>query len=221
MSDAVAALAPYVNSWPLLVAPIVGIALSVTGILIARRTESRLARRVGILVQALTLGAQSLVAVGFLAFLISTFLASRRERFLIPAGYMGDVYVIYNVADGELPSQGETTFRVPPDGIVRSRGPMFTGPTRTAYFYEQADGSLEKIGKIWVTTIPETPENVSDKMNTIIFFPRTGTLQASATACMIEFEQFYVGTKAHLFSEYHQKNLYEDLAQHPVSCTAK
>jgi hypothetical protein len=223
MLGAMAALAPYIYSWPLIVALIVGIALSVTGILAARRTESRLPRRVGILVHASTLGLHSLIAVGFLAFGVSLLLTSKPERFLIPAGYMGDVYVIYNAADRQPTRQtrGETTFHVPRDGIVRFGGPMFPGPTRTAYFYEHDDGTLEKINNLWLSTISQTPENLADKTDIGVFFPRSGTVQGSSTGCPVQFEQFYVGTKAYLLSEYHKKNLNEYLTQHPIPCAGK
>lgn len=223
MLGAMAALAPYVYSWPLVVVLIVGVALSVTGILFARRTESRLPRRVGILVHASTLGLHSLIVVGFLAFVVSLLLTSRRERFLIPAGYMGDVFVIYNVADGVPAKQarGETTFRVPRDGILRFEGPMFSGPTRTAYFYEHDDGTLEKIDELWLSTISQTPENLANKADIGVFFPRSGRMQGSSTVCPVQFEQFYVGTKAYLLSEYHAKNLNEYLTQHPIPCAGK
>jgi len=223
MLGAMAAMAPYIYSWPLVVALSVGIALSVSGILVARRTDSLLSRRVGILVNASTLGLHSIIAVGFLAFVVSTLLSSRRERFLIPAGYMGDVYVLYNVADGAPATQahGEATFRVPRDGVVRVEGPMFLGPTRTAYFYEHSDGTLEKIDNLWLSTIPETPENLADRKDIGVFFPRSGTGQGSATACPVQFEQFYVGTKAYLLSEYHEKDVNQYLAQHPIPCAGK
>ena len=223
MMGAMAAMAPYVYSWPLVVALIVGIALSVTGMLVARRIESRLSRRVGILIQAATLGLHSVIAVCFLAFTVTLLYTSKRERFLIPAGYMGDIYVLYNVADGESARKAgeETTFRIPKDGILRFEGPMFSGPTRTSYFYEHADGTLEKINNLWLSTIPQTPENLADKADIGVFFPRSGGVQGSSTACPIQFEQFYVGTKAYLLSEYREKNLNEYLTQHPIPCAGK
>jgi hypothetical protein len=223
MMGAVAAMSPYVNSLPLVVALIVGIALSVTGILVARRIKSRLPRRVGILVQAVTLGLHSIIPVGFLAFAVSLLHSSKRERFLIPAGYMGDIYVLYNVADGEPARQagGETTFRIPRGGILRFEGPMFAGPTRTAYFYEHDDGTLEKINNLWLSTVPQSPENLADKADIGVFFPRSGGVQGNSTACPIQFEQFYVGTKAYLLSEYREKNLNEYLTQHPIPCAGK
>jgi len=223
MWGAMAAMAPYIYSWPLVVALAAGIVLSLSGISVSKRTDSVLSRRVGILVHASTLGLHLVIAIGFLAFIGSMLLRSRRERFLIPAGYMGDVYLLYNVAGGipATKAHGETTFRVPRDGVVRVEGPMFPGPTRTGYFYEHSDGTLERIDNVWLSTIPETPENLADSKDIGVFFPRSGTVRGGATTCPVEFEQFYVGTKAYLLSKYREENLDQYLTQHPVPCAGK
>ncbi len=216
-----AVLAPYINVWPLVVVLILGGAFSVAGIRVAKRTESLVRRRLGFLVNGATLVLHSVIAVALLASITSLLITSRRERFLIPAGYMGDVYVIYNVADGEAArvSSGETIYRIPSTGILRVQGPMDQGSTRTTYYYESNEGTLEKIDNLWPSTIPRTPENLGDDKDLGVFFPRTGTMQGSVNACSIHFQQFYVGTKAHLLSEYREQDLNKYLVEHPVACS--
>jgi len=130
------------------------------------------------------------------------------EIHLIPAGYMGNIYIFHNVPDGEpLKREGRTrVYEIPKDGILRSQSAMNRGWSFATpqYFYVTPDGQREKIIGYWTASIHDTPENRADK--TIgIFFLRTGSLwgfttkddgtSSPAFTCDIEFEEYYVGTK--------------------------
>lgn len=213
---ALAVLAPEISGWPLYTLLIVGLALSVTGLRFTKGVVSRTLRRIGFGVNGFALAFDLLVVFG----LATMFFGSTKERFLIPDGYKGDVYVVYGARDGESLNKTHdgVTFRIPQDGVLRTRGAMLRGWTRTQYYYERQDGSLERIRNLWPTTIHPTPENLANDKDIGVFFPRSGTFTDSK-ACSVQFEQFYVGTKAHLLSKYRENDLGHYLRDHPGACS--
>jgi hypothetical protein len=212
---ALAVLAPYIYTWPLFAVLLVGVALSIVGLKLSLRVASRVARRVGYLVNGCALALNVVVILGVAAI----FIGSTKERVIIPEGYKGDIYVIHGAADGQ-PSKTRwgLTYRVPPDGILRTRESLLRGWTTREYYYERQDSSLERIRDFWPTTIPRTPENLTNDKDIGVFFPRTGTFTDS-TGCSVQFEQFYVGTKAHLLSKYREVNIGRYILDHPVGCS--
>jgi uncharacterized protein DUF6843 len=73
--------------------------------------------------------------------------------------HRGDVYVIHSGEDGEPEKRTfwEVTYRIPLDGILRTQTPLNRGFTRTTYYYEHRDGTLERIRHQWRTTIHRIP----------------------------------------------------------------
>lgn len=153
------------------------------------------------------------------------------EIHLIPAGYMGNIYIFHNVPDGEpLLYEGRTrVYRIPKDGILRSQGPLNEGSIISSqqYFYVGPDGKRERITGYWPTSIHDTAENRADR--TIgIFFPRMGgsltgfTLKDDGTSipkytCDIHFDQYYVGTKLFLLTQTDlEKDLHAYVKEHPI-----
>ena len=67
-----------------------------------------------------------------------------------------------------------------------------------------AEMALNIIGNLWSTTVQRTPENLANDKDTGIYFPRSGTFTDS-TGCTVKYEEFYVGTKAYLLSDYAEK----------------
>jgi hypothetical protein len=151
------------------------------------------------------------------------------EIHLIPAGYMGNIYIFHNVLDGQPPKyEGRArVYEIPNDGILRSQTPMNLGWQFTPqYFYVTADGTREKITGYWPTSIHDTPENRADK-TLGIFSPRTGSLSGFTTkndgtsspefTCDIQFEQYHVGTKLFLLTHSDlEKDLHAYVKEHPV-----
>jgi hypothetical protein len=211
-----AVLAPEISGWPLYILLPIGLVLSLTGLRFTKGNPSRASRRVASVLNASALILDLLVILG----LATMFFGSTKERFLIPDGYKGDVFVLYGAQDGESlsKSRGKITYRIPKDGILRTREPMLRGSTRTEYYYLRQDGSLVRIGNFWPATIPQTPENLANDEDIGVFFPRTGTF-ADSTGCSVQFEQFYVGTKAHLLSKYRQNDLGRYVRDHFGACS--
>lgn len=215
---ALAVLAPEISGWPLYVILPMGIALSIIGLRFTRGAASRIWRYVSYSVNGSALALHSLVIFGFAALFVS----STKERFLIPDGYKGDVYVVYDVPDGEALNRTHwaVTYHIPKDGVLRVQEPMVRSWTRTEYDYQSDTGKLERIRNFWPTTIHPTPENLADDRHFGVFFPRTGKF-TNSTGCSIEYQLFYVGTKADLLKKYKQLDIAAYLSQHPAACNSR
>jgi len=216
MMLALAVLAPEISGRPLYVLLPIGLALSITGLRFTKGVVSRASRRAASVLNGCALALDLLIILG----LTTMFFGSAKERFLIPDGYKGDVFVLYGAQDGEVlnKSRGEVTYRIPEDGILQTREPMLRGSTRTEYYYLRQDSSLEHIRNFWPTTIHPTAENLANDKDIGVYFPRTGTFTDS-TGCSVQFEQFYIGTKAHLLTKYRRNDLGRYVRDHPGACS--
>src|SRR6266851_3061013 len=170
---ALAVLAPEISGWPLYILLSLGLALSVLGLRFTKSVASRTSRRIAYLVNGCALVLDLVIIFGFAALFIS----STNERFLIPDGYKGDVYIVYGAPDGEsLNKTGRAiTYRIPKDGVLRVQGPMTRTWTRTEYDHQMETGNLERIRNFWPTIIHPTAENLANDRDIGVFFPRTGT----------------------------------------------
>src|ERR1700732_2284813 len=214
---ALGAFAAYVSGWPVAVLLFLGAQLSVIVILIGKKTTSRVPRILGFAVNGSILAFHSIIILG----MIAVFIGVEREKFIIPEGYQGDVYVIHSVENGEPEKRAfrQVTYRIPLEGVLRTQVPLKRGWTWPTYYYEHPDGTLVRILYDWPTTVHRTPENLKNYKDLGVFFPRTGSMRSSSTKCSVEFEQFYVGTKAYLLSGYQQKDLRLYLREHPIDCS--
>jgi hypothetical protein len=196
----------------------IGEILSLSGVLAARRMDSRTLRNLGLIVNTSTLAFHSIILVG----MAILFIRIPRERFLIPEGYMGDIYVIHSVVEGEpeVRTSREVTYRIPRGGILLTQAPMDRGFTRSLYYYERGDGGLERIWNEWNATIQRTPENIANNRDVGIFFPRTGSGQYGSEGCSIEYDEFSIGTTAYLLSQHPETDLTPYLKEHLVRCSS-
>lgn len=210
---AFAVIAPEIPSWPLFTVVAIGLVLSLLALSSTRRVASRTWRMSGFAIHGSILA----INLAFIGSAAALSLGSTTEKFLIPEGYKGDVYVIYNTPGGvpEQRTRREIIYVIPSDGVLSVREPMTYNFTKSEYFYQHPDGTLEKIRNYWPTTIPKTPENLSDDRDFGVYFPRTGNY---SDGCFIQYQQFYVGTKAFLLTEYHEKHLWDYLSEHPGVC---
>jgi hypothetical protein len=213
---ALAVLAPEISGWPLYVLSPIGLALSIAGLRFRKGVVSRASRRTASVLNGCALALDLLIIAG----LATMFFGSTKERFLVPDGYKGDIFVVYSAQDGDVlnKSRGEVTYRIPADGILRIREPMPIGSTRTEYYYLRQDSSLERIRNFWPTTIHPTPENLANDKDIGVYFPRTGSTTDFA-GCSVQYQQFYVGTKAHLLTKYRQNDLGRYVRDHPGACS--
>ncbi len=81
-------------------------------------------------------------------------------------------------------------------------------------------GNLERIRNFWPTTIHPTAENLANDRDIGVFFPRTGTF-TDPKGCSVEYQLFYVGTKAHLLRRNKQLDISAHLQGHPVGCISQ
>jgi len=215
---ALAVLAPEISGWPLYILLPLGLALSVLGLRFAKGVASRASRRIACLVNGCALVLDLVIVCGFAALFIS----STKEQFLIPNGYKGDVYVVYGASDGESlnKTRWAVTYRIPKDGVLRVQGPMPRTWARTEYDYQMEAGSLERIRNFWPSTIHPTAENLANDRDIGVYFPRTGSF-TDPKGCSVEYQLFYVGTKAHLLTKYKQIDISAYLQDHPVECTSQ
>jgi len=219
MMRALAVLAPVISGWPIYILLPIGLGLSITGLLWTKDVASRFSRYSTYAANGCTLAFELLIVVG----LAAMYFGSTRERFLMPDGYKGDVYVVYGAADGERLSgtRWKVTYRIPKDGVLRVHGPMPRNWTRTEYYYQLETGDLRRIRNFWPTTIHPTPENLSNDTDVGVFFPRTGSSTNLPGGCSMEYQLFYVGTKAHLLTKYKPLNISRYLGEHPVDCAPR
>ena len=215
---ALAVLAPQISGWPLYILLLLGLALSVLGLRFTKGVAPHTSRRIACLFNCCALFVDLVIIIGFAALFIS----STKERFLIPDGYKGDVYVVYGASDGEFlnNTRWAVTYRIPRDGVLRVQGAMARTWTRTEYDYQMETGGLERIRNFWPSTIHPTPENLANDKDIGVFFPRTGNF-TDPKGCAVEYQLFYVGTKAHLLTRYRQKDISAYLRDHPVGCISQ
>lgn len=211
---ALAVIAPYISTWPLFCLLGIGVILSFLGLRLARKVQSRQSRIIGYLVTGCVLAVHIVVVLGILA-LVAT---SVEERFIISDGYKGDVYVIFNASNGTPVEKSfwGYTYRIPEDGVLLTQGAMVRRWTRDKYYYKKSGGNLTRIPNFWPSTIQSTPENLANEKDLGIYFPRTG--MGDFAGCQIEYEQFYVGTKADLLKNYKEKDLARYLREHSMEC---
>jgi hypothetical protein len=197
---ALAALAAEIIIWPLITALALGLIAASVGLVLASREPRRSA---GVVVNVL-------MAIGHLGGLVLVFLPTflaDEQRYVMPAGYMGEVIIVHGVANGAVEQRaksGAVTYDIPETGLLITAGEPVRSWVRDEYFYRLRDGSLRKIKARWNTTIHDTPENRADPSDGI--YLRTGIGVMNSPGCrQIEFHSFVVGTKSFILSGYPRK----------------
>lgn len=120
------------------------------------------------------------------------------EVHLIPAGYTGSVTIAFRAANGR-PAAREADARlyeIPASGVLVTQEDLNVGSSPAwRFFVVSSTGERTRVTQIWTSTVPDTPEN---RANTSIevFYPRRGRLQRGALSCDVEYDQYFVGTRA-------------------------
>lgn len=138
------------------------------------------------------------IVTGLLALLATGCSAEegKSEIFLLPEGYQGAFYVVYNIPDGEPLSyeDGSPVYDIPENGVLLSQADVSPGSVRKdEFFYESADGARERIGARWTTSFKDTPEHRSDDQ--LYIFGEYLVEYGHTQDCNIYYSDFYVGTK--------------------------
>ena len=124
------------------------------------------------------------------------------EIHLIPQGYAGWVRIAFRAANGEVPVyEGDArVYRIPLSGILITQSKPNVGSSPPwRFFFEDPEGRRTPIVHFWTTTVPDTEANQKDPTVGISYMSR-GSLQGVHVSCDVEFDQYFVGTKAQLLS---------------------
>jgi hypothetical protein len=122
------------------------------------------------------------------------------EIHLIPAGYVGEVTIVFNAPDGQPfdVEDGARLYRIPTSGILFTQFPLNNGTSPDQrYFLVAPNGDRQPIVNSGEGTVQDTRENRA-KLDVEIFSKTRGHIQAGLRPCAIEFEQYFVGTRAQL-----------------------
>ena len=132
-----------------------------------------------------------------LATIATIWLYTTRRRFLIPAGFQGELILVHTPNRGERGRKGllRTTYRFPVSGILFTQDPLPAGLFSDRYEYVYPDGHRQKLGDAGPGTLQDIPGNAANKTEVVTYFPR-GDLPRSRTDC--SFEEISVGTRAFL-----------------------
>lgn len=145
-----------------------------------------------------------LLVVGLYAvtFAISYLNQPEKETYLIPAGYRGNVLVIFNQPDGQKPEYQakRRIYRIPPTGVLFTQLKDEQGIIDQDYFYVSPSGQEQKLGVLdtrdfneeWTT---EKNPHEPPRDSVAVFNPGTmGTMGNSDEKDSKVFSQLYVGT---------------------------
>ena len=174
-------------------------------------------------------------AYGLAILLALSALAGCAERaepatYLVPAGLVGEVYIIFGVTDGAAPEtrDGRRIYRIPSDGVLRTQFAPTYGWSTPAFFYVgSTETDVVSIPRGPGSTIHDTPENRSNPQVEILAYV-TGTTAApipgspgsfsSDAPCSVKYASFFVGTRSQLLNHTHRLDISEYLKLNPVRC---
>ena len=149
----------------------------------------------------------------------------------IPAGFVGEVYIIFGVADGVAPEyrDGRRIYRISEDGILRTQFPP-TGWSRPSYSYISSDeAEASSIPQGPSGTIHDTAENRSSGQVEILRSimggrgapvpGRPGSFSSNAP-CSVKYASYFVGTRSQFLDHTSRFDISEYLDRKPVQCVA-
>lgn len=139
------------------------------------------------------------ILVAFLVMFSAGCDVGRPEKYLVPAGYVGDVYVLPGYSRG-LPPEREgiaRVFRIPATGILVTQDWPSNGWHATRYYEVDTSGKRTEL-TYEPSTIPKTAATLRDQRRIAWFARGIGGITSSDLPCDVRFTQFYVGTPAHL-----------------------
>ena len=196
---AMAAMAAGITTWPLLVAFVLIVIVSSTGMAVSSRHPSLGLRRLGFATHA-TAACLCLILAAIIGW---SWLHAFRRRFPLPSGFQGEAYILHSMA-GTAPEKSwwRTTYRVPADGILVTTDPALVGGQsfNDEFDYVERGGRLHEIPDAGPGTLPDTPENRNDNTRTYSYFLRSGS-GSTSDGCAYELDEITIGTKAFVLSK--------------------
>lgn len=189
-----AAFAAGVTTWPAGVLLSVGLVLSFLSWPVVRRVASKRKRWFGYIVNGSAFAAYVLLIVG----VASLWLHATRRRFLIPAGFQGELILIHAPNHGEKGRKGllRTTYQFPSTGVLITSDPA-PGFFSDQYEYIFPDGHRMKLHDAGPGTLPDTSQNRANTTEVVTYLGRSSPADGS-NHCDIE--EITIGTRAFLLS---------------------
>ena len=134
---------------------------------------------------ALNGGALAVYAV-VLATVATIWIYTTRRRFLIPAGFQGELILVHTSNRGEPGRKGllRTTYQFPVSGILITQDPLPAGLFSDRYEYIYPDGHLQNLRDAGPGTLQDIPGNAANKTEVVTYFPR-GDSPRSPTDCAL------------------------------------
>ena len=124
------------------------------------------------------------------------------EIHLIPKGYVGWVTIAFRAANGQAAAyEGDARlYRIPSNGILITKAAPNEGDSPACeFFFEDPEHIRTPILEFWTTTVHDTEANRVDP-SVGIAYQSSGRLRAEKMSCDIEFDNYFVGTKAQLLA---------------------
>ena len=115
------------------------------------------------------------------------------EIHLIPKGYVGWVTIVFRAANGEAPAyEGDARlYRIPSGGTLISRAtPNLGSSPPWRFFFEDPEGRRTPIVHF----------NMQEGEAVGISYMHRGSQQGGQVPCNVEYDQYFVGTRAQLLS---------------------
>lgn len=156
-------------------------------------------------------------AVAGISFFVATACSGSQESeprvYLIPEGYVGAFYIVFNIPSGEPQTyeDGARVYDIPEDGVLLMQSDSSAGRIHTddiKFFYESDDGSRERIDGRWTTTVHDTSENRADDQ--VYIFGGGMNLIKPVKDSKIYAKDFHVGTKAQILDGVGHFDIYSD-----------
>ena len=132
--------------------------------------------------------------------------------YLMPEGYVGSVYIIYNVPNGQPPRyEGESrVYEIPASGMLITQMKMKSGREDNGdalFYFKNGDGTRTLIVEQMSTRIYDTPEN-REYNKAVIFGGSVGEIEP-IRRCSAGYIHFTVGTKAQFLDNINIFDIYD------------
>jgi len=126
------------------------------------------------------------------------------EIYLLPEGFKGSVYIIFNIPKGKPPKYevGARIYEIPSSGVLMTQMKANQGwihSDKIKYIFINKDGSKTPITGRWTSSLHDTPDNRKDKKITI-FGGGLGEFQP-VKGCYVLQQEFMVGTKSEVLDD--------------------
>ena len=140
--------------------------------------------------------------------LVAVTLVAQHERaapeiHLIPDGYVGLVTIAFRATNGTTPRrEGEArVYESPATGILLTQEEPNVGLSPAwSFVIVSGTGTRTPVAGIWSASVPDTLENRASGA-VEVFNLRRGRLQAGRLPCDVEYQQYFVGTRAQLLDD--------------------